>query len=121
MSTFDERASDWDTPERRDRAKALAAVIRASVPLGPTMRAIDIGAGTGLLGIELAQDVAEMVLAEPSEGMLAVAREKLASGAWQTVTADRVVEAVDEPRCISCHTGCGVPPDGYGWTCAIPQ
>jgi hypothetical protein len=41
--------------------------------------------------------------------------------AWQTVTADRVVEDVDEPRCISCHTGCGVPPDGYGWTCAIPM
>ena len=51
------------------------------------MRAIDIGAGTGLLGLELAGDVAQMVLAEPSSGMLEVAREKLATGAWPNATA----------------------------------
>ncbi len=97
MSTFDERASDWDTPDRRARARALAAVIRTSVPLDPLMRAIDIGAGTGLLGMELASDLGEVVLAEPSEGMLAVAREKLASGAWPTVTAVRFDLEADPP------------------------
>jgi len=87
MSTFDERAREWDIPERQERARALAQVIRASVALTSSMRAIDIGAGTGLLGLELAQDVGEIVLAEPSAGMLEVARAKLATGMWPNATA----------------------------------
>lgn len=39
--------------------------------------------------------------------------------AWQTVDVDRAVVDEDLPRCIACHTGCGVPPDGYQGTCAI--
>ena len=89
MSTFDERARDWDTPERRQRADAVAAVIRASVPLTTTMRAIDVGAGTGLLGLALAGDVGAMVLAEPSNGMLEVVRDKLAASGPSNVTAVR--------------------------------
>jgi SAM-dependent methyltransferase len=87
MSRFDEKAQGWDTPERRDRARAIADIIRVHVPLSPSMRAIDIGAGTGLLGLELAADVGSMVLAEPSAGMLAVAREKLAADGPGNVTA----------------------------------
>ncbi len=87
MSRFDAKAQEWDTPERRERTRAIADIIRAQVPLSRSMRAIDIGAGTGLLGLELAQDVGSMVLAEPSAGMLEVAREKLASGAPANVSA----------------------------------
>ena len=39
---------------------------------------------------------------------------------WQQVDADRVVVDEDPPRCIGCHTGCGVAPDGYDGTCAVP-
>lgn len=39
---------------------------------------------------------------------------------WQRVDGDRTVVSEDEPRCIGCHTGCGVAPDGYDWTCSIP-
>jgi ubiquinone/menaquinone biosynthesis C-methylase UbiE len=78
MSTFDERARTWDTPERRARAEAVANAIRAAIPLTRDMRAIEVGAGTGLLGLALAGDVGELVLADPSAGMLEVAREKLA-------------------------------------------
>lgn len=97
MSTFDEKAREWDTPERQERARALATVIRSSVPLASSMRAIDIGAGTGLLGLGLAGEVGEMVLAEPSTGMLEVAREKLASGAWPNVTAIAFDVTADPP------------------------
>jgi hypothetical protein len=41
--------------------------------------------------------------------------------AWQQVDADRNVVSEDLPRCIACHTGCGVPPDGYEGACAILQ
>lgn len=40
--------------------------------------------------------------------------------AWQRVDADRKVVEEDPPRCIGCHQACGVPPDGYDWTCALP-
>ncbi|MBC7976341.1 MAG: cytochrome P460 family protein [Myxococcales bacterium] len=39
---------------------------------------------------------------------------------WQKVDNQRVVVTEDEPRCIGCHTTCGVAPDGYAGTCAIP-
>jgi ubiquinone/menaquinone biosynthesis C-methylase UbiE len=41
------------------------------------MRAIDIGAGTGLLGLDLLHDIGSVVLADPSEGMIEVARTKI--------------------------------------------
>lgn len=40
--------------------------------------------------------------------------------AWQEVDAERRVVSEDEPRCIGCHQGCGMAPDGYDWTCAMP-
>lgn len=39
---------------------------------------------------------------------------------WQQVDAERRVVDEDPPRCINCHQGCGVAPDGYDWTCSIP-
>jgi hypothetical protein len=40
--------------------------------------------------------------------------------AWQRVDVKRKVFDVDAPRCVGCHTGCGVAPDGYEGTCAVP-
>jgi SAM-dependent methyltransferase len=87
MATFDERAREWDTPERRERAEAVADAIRANVALTPTTRTIDVGAGTGLLGFALADDIGDLVLAEPSEGMREVIGEKLAASGRSDVTA----------------------------------
>ncbi len=39
---------------------------------------------------------------------------------WQRVDADRRVMTEDDARCITCHTSCGVAPDGYLGTCAVP-
>lgn len=39
---------------------------------------------------------------------------------WQKVDPKRNVVTDDEARCISCHTMCGVAPDGYMSTCEVP-
>jgi ubiquinone/menaquinone biosynthesis C-methylase UbiE len=97
MSTFDERAAEWDTPARRQRAQAVARAIRASGVLVPTARTIDLGAGTGLLGIELASAVLEVVLADPSDGMLEVARQKVAALGLSNVRPIRFDLLADPP------------------------
>jgi len=38
---------------------------------------------------------------------------------WQDVDADRRVVSSNDSRCVGCHTGCGVPPDGYLGTCSV--
>jgi SAM-dependent methyltransferase len=97
MSTFDEKARTWDTPERRRRAELVADAIRANVPLSKKTRVIEIGAGTGLLGLALAGEAGELVLAEPSAGMLEVAREKLSGDASAAITAIPFDLTTDEP------------------------
>jgi 2-polyprenyl-3-methyl-5-hydroxy-6-metoxy-1,4-benzoquinol methylase len=97
MATFDERARDWDTPERIARAGEIAEAVRRTIPLAPTDRLVDVGAGTGLLGLALVDDVGEVVLLDPSAGMIEVATAKLADGALPTVRAVRHDLLVDLP------------------------
>lgn len=97
MSSFDERAATWDTPERQERAEAVADAIRSAVPLASEMRTIEIGAGTGLLGLALVGDVGELVLSDPSTGMLDVARAKLDALGRPGVSTMRLDLLADEP------------------------
>ena len=97
MSTFDEKARDWDTPDRQARAEVVVAAIRDAIPLTTDMRAIDIGAGTGLLGIALAPHVGEVVLAVPSAGMLEVANDKPSAVDRTNVRAVRFDLVADPP------------------------
>ena len=39
---------------------------------------------------------------------------------WQRTDRDRIDTGADISRCVSCHEGCGVAPDGFDGTCAIP-
>ncbi len=39
---------------------------------------------------------------------------------WQDLDADRNVVGEDVPLCYGCHSSCGVAPDGYDGTCAVP-
>ena len=87
MPTFDERAPDWDTPRRIARAEEAARMIEASIDLPPDCRAIEVGAGTGLLGLALLDRLGELVLADTSDGMLAEATRKIRDRGLDNVRA----------------------------------
>lgn len=80
MNHFDQAAQTWDAdPQKVERARAVAAAIRARLPHGRSLRALEYGAGTGLLGLALADAFAALTLADISTGMLDVARQKVAA------------------------------------------
>lgn len=40
---------------------------------------------------------------------------------WQRLDKDRkVVDDGTPDRCTRCHAACGVPPEGYDFTCTVP-
>ncbi len=107
MSVFDAKAAEWDTPERRARAHALAEVIREHVPLSAEGRVVDIGAGTGLLGLDLLADVGSVVLTDPSEGMIEVARTRIEA------------EGIVDVRAIVFDFPADEPPEGAPFDLAV--
>ena len=78
VDDFDARAATWDDdPTKVARARAIADAIEREVPLAGSMHALEYGSGTGLLGFMLRHRVADLTLADVSEGMLDVASKKI--------------------------------------------
>lgn len=86
MSEFDEKARDWDTPQKQQRAENVARAIRTAVALSPQMSALEYGCGTGQLSFELRDELGPILLADTSEGMLQVLREKIAAAGASDMT-----------------------------------
>lgn len=97
VRTFDERAPDWDTPRRIARAEEAAETIEAAIDIPPGCRAIEVGAGTGLLGLALLPRLGSLVLADTSDGMLAEASRKIRDGGLDDVQAVHFDLATDPP------------------------
>ncbi|MEO5700759.1 MAG: class I SAM-dependent methyltransferase [Casimicrobiaceae bacterium] len=92
IADFDARAATWDDdPKKLERARAVAGAIAASLPARTDMRALEYGCGTGLLSFLLREHFARMTLADVSDGMLAVARAKVAANG----DGDMEVEKLD--------------------------
>ncbi len=78
-SRFDQAAAEWDNnPGRVNLARAVGASIARVIPLQPNWRALDYGAGTGLLTLNLQPRVASLVALDSSKGMLEKLTHKLA-------------------------------------------
>ena len=98
INDFDAKAKSWDTdPVKTERARSVAAAIRTTVPLSPSMRALEYGCGTGLLSFALQPELGRIVLADSSEGMLAELRRKLAATGIANMQPLALDLAVDPP------------------------
>jgi 2-polyprenyl-3-methyl-5-hydroxy-6-metoxy-1,4-benzoquinol methylase len=95
---FDDQAATWDDdPGHEKRQLAVAKAIKDAVSLSPRMSAVDVGGGTGRLSILLADTVGSVVVTDPSEGMVQVARERIgAAGLSDRLRAVRVDLTTDQ-------------------------
>lgn len=76
-SDFDHKATEWDqNPSHVERSAAIAAALKEFVPLNKNMKALEYGAGTGLLSFELRDEFQEIVLMDSSKEMIRVCEEK---------------------------------------------
>jgi tRNA (cmo5U34)-methyltransferase len=80
MSEFDNKAKQWDqNPMHLARTKAVAENLMQHIPVNANMRALEFGAGTGLLSFFLRESFAGITLMDTSLEMLHMAEAKLAS------------------------------------------
>lgn len=78
MSEFDARAREWDKDKMHtDRSVAIAAELVKMIPINPTMKALEYGAGTGLLSFQLKDRFAEITLMDNANEMIKVCMEKI--------------------------------------------
>jgi ubiquinone/menaquinone biosynthesis C-methylase UbiE len=109
MSEFDHQAWNWDADAAKvERAERVAEAIR--VEAGPIagLRALDYGCGTGLLGFALRAHLAHVTLADTSQGMLTVLREKISAARADNMT----------PLELDLTTGPG-PEGSYDLVCTL--
>ena len=77
MSEFDARAREWDKNKMHtERSEAIASGIRDMIVLNPSMKALEFGAGTGILSFMLSDEFADITLMDNSSEMIKVCIEK---------------------------------------------
>jgi len=78
MSSFDSRAREWDKDKiHMERSVAIAAELQKMIPLNHFMKALEYGAGTGILSFLLKDKFSEITLMDSSQEMIKVCEEKV--------------------------------------------
>ncbi len=78
MSEFDSRACDWDNnPIHWERSEAIAQNLLKMIPVNPTMKALEYGAGTGILSFLLSDYFSEITMMDISKEMVRVMNDKV--------------------------------------------
>jgi tRNA (cmo5U34)-methyltransferase len=81
MSEFDQKAGEWDKNQMHlERTKAVAKQLVKMVAVKPGMKALEFGAGTGLLSFYLKDRFSEITLMDNSLEMLKMAEQKMEAG-----------------------------------------
>ena len=74
---FAHRAADWDTPEKTKMTEIFVAEMLRKIKPVSSWKALEIGAGTGLVGMQIADMVDTIVFEDTSAAMLDILKQKL--------------------------------------------
>jgi len=74
---FVKRAADWDSPEKIRMTDAFVSEMLRHVTPQLTWKVLEIGAGTGLVGLQISRMVRQTVFEDTSSAMLDVLKLKL--------------------------------------------
>jgi len=77
IDTFITKAADWDSPDKVKMTQKFVAELLLQIQPLPSWKALEIGTGTGLVGLQIEPLVSKIVLEDTSESMLAVLKQKL--------------------------------------------
>ena len=81
MSEFDQKAQEWDKNQMHlERTNAVAGRLKEMANIKPGMKAMEFGAGTGLLSFYLKDQFSKITLMDSSLEMLKMAEQKMESG-----------------------------------------
>jgi len=76
---FDKKANKWDSKYRISRGKITADEILKNINIDSHTSAMEFGCGTGLVGLNLVNQFANMHFVDLSQGMLSVLEDKIAN------------------------------------------
>jgi ubiquinone/menaquinone biosynthesis C-methylase UbiE len=76
QDSFFLKAKDWDTPYRIELIAKFVKTLESKIHLDSSMNAMEIGCGTGLVGLQLAKQVKRISMVDNSPAMINSLKEK---------------------------------------------
>jgi len=77
IDSFATKATNWDSPDKINMTDKFVAELLCQVTPQSTWKALEIGTGTGLVGLQIEPLVGHLVLEDTSESMLEVLKQKM--------------------------------------------
>lgn len=74
---FAGRAAEWDKPGKINMADNFVRALLEHIRPQPNWKGLEIGAGTGLVGLQLLPQIQSLVCVDTSEAMVTVLKEKV--------------------------------------------
>jgi len=89
---FKSKAAQWDSPDKIDMTTKFLSEMLFHVNPTKSWKALEIGAGTGLVGINVEPLVGKVVMVDTSEAMLEILKQKLHSDSKVEIVHGEVFE-----------------------------
>ena len=89
---FAHRAADWDNPSKIAMTEKFVKELLLQLTIHPEWKALEIGAGTGLVGLQIAPNLKNIVFEDTSEAMLEVLKSKLSKDSPHEILHGEVFE-----------------------------
>ena len=94
--SFAAKAVNWDSPDKINMTTKFLSEMLFHINPQSSWKALEIGAGTGLVGLKVEPLVGKVILVDTSESMLEVLKQKLHSDSKVEVVHGEVFDYVKE-------------------------